>query len=206
MNKLAEKFGERFSSFWDKKPEAEKSAVLAELLEYANANPSSFRRDLKEIQFDFELFALPVVLEALAADTQNWGDLYVEVLNDILTEAPNAAKPGLILSLLGEFAYIQMNNRPFVQKIADRLFKELNSDNQLIVRAAIDNLTDFLENPSIKNKQAMLSALQQKLYDANWKVRCTAFIALGFEDHLPAGFKLSFIDKLLKLFFWRTFV
>lgn len=68
------------------------------------------------------------------------------------------------------------------------------------------NLTDFLENPSIKNKQAMLSALQQKLYDADWKVRFTAFIALGFEDHLPAGFKLSFVDKLLKLFFWRTFV
>ena len=45
----------------------------------------------------------------------------------------------------------------------------------------------------------MIDALQQLLTHSNWKVRVVTFKALGFENLLPSGYKLSFTDKLFKL-------
>ena len=45
----------------------------------------------------------------------------------------------------------------------------------------------------------MIVSLQQLLSDSNWKVRVLTFEALGYENLLPPGHKLSFKDKLFKL-------
>lgn len=100
-----------------------------------------------------------------------------------------------------EFAHIENVNRPFVQKIVDRLYKETDSDNLPAKLAAIWTLPAYLTNPSLRNKSLIVDTLQQKLHDKNWKVRYVAFKSLGFEDMLPSGHKLSLIDQIRKIIY-----
>jgi hypothetical protein len=53
---------------------------------------------------------------------------------------------------------------------------------------------------TIKNKSTITARLQEKLNDMNWKIRLIAFQALSEENLFPEGYKLSFMDKLRKLF------
>lgn len=198
MNKFIEKFGKAIENFYGQ-PDEEQQALLADILAYANADPHSFKTELAEVQFDYFLMPLGVVLEALAKDTDNWGQFFVDLLNTIFTEAKRAEKPKQILSNLMEFFYIEEDTRPFVQKIVDRVYRELDSENTSIAIAAIFMLPDYFANPSIRNKDTMVLALQQKLNDPRWKVRCAAHESLGFDNMVPAGNKLSLKDRLLKL-------
>jgi hypothetical protein len=99
-----------------------------------------------------------------------------------------------------EFAYIEKDDKAFVQRIADRLIKELDSDMLETKLAAIWILPSFLKNKVIRNRNIMIDKLQQLLMDKNWKVRVITFEALGYEDLLPLKHKLSLLDKLLKMF------
>lgn len=114
---------------------------------------------------------LPIISEALSKDTDNWGQFYIDLLNDILETAQQSDKPRDILNNLQEFAYIEKDRRPFVQEIVNRLYKELNSDNIDIKLAAIWTLLNYLDNSSIENKSLIIDKLREQLYDRNWKVR-----------------------------------
>lgn len=198
MNHFSDKFANRISSFWDEN-EAEKQRLLDDVLQYANANPQSFQKDIAEILFDKDLRPLPVILEALSKDTTNWGQLYVDLLDDIFETAKQAEKPNEILSNLMEYGYIEKDDKPFIQQIVDRLFKELNAGNLHTKLAAIWMLPNYLDNKTVKNRNKMMDTLQQLLNDNNWKVRVVAFQSLEYQNLLPEGYHLSFTDKLLKL-------
>lgn len=199
MNQFLNKFQERITTYWDEISEEEENQLLDDILQYANSNPQSFKSDLQKVRFDPELTPLPVVLEALSYDTTNWGQFYVDLLNDILETANQVDKPQTILSSLMEFSYIEQDENPFVQKIVDRLYRSLDSDNIHIKLVCIYTLPGYLGNKTIKNSKVITAALQQKLNDDNWKVRVVAFRALGYENLLPEGFRLSLKDRLLKL-------
>ena len=199
MNQFSNKFGNRIRAFWDRSGETEKKQLLEDILQYANANSQTFKSDIAEIRFDTDILPLPIVLEALSKDTGNWGQFYVDLLDDIFEMAKLAEKPNEILTNLMEFAYIEKDDKPFIQKIADRLHKEINSNNLETKLAAIWTLPSYLDNKTIRNKTIMVDELQQQLTDNNWKVRVVTFKALGFENLLPMGHKLSFKDKLFKL-------
>lgn len=200
MNEFVNKFKLPIDSFWDV-GEDEKNKVLNDILMYANSNQQKFKSEINQVKFDNELMPLPIVSEALSKDTENWGQFYVELLDDILETAKQSSKPNDILNNLQEFSYIEDDSRPFVQKIVDRLFKELDSENLDIKLASIWTLPNYLDNNSIRNKSLIIDKLQQQLYDHNWKVRVVAFKSLGFESLLPEGHKLSLKDKLTKLIF-----
>ncbi|MES2140041.1 MAG: hypothetical protein V4511_10055 [Bacteroidota bacterium] len=199
MNHFSDKFVSRIRSFWDNSGEREKKQLLDDILQYANSNSQTFKKEIDEIRFDKDLLPLPIVLEALSKDTANWGQFYVDLLDDIFETAKQLEKPNEILTNLMEFAHIEKDDKPFIQKIADRLYKELSTDNLETKLAAICTLPSYLDNKTIKNKNVMVDALQQLLTDSNWKVRVVTFKALGFENLLPSGHKLSFTDKLFKL-------
>lgn len=203
MNQFLNTFREKLDTFWDKE-EIDKMKILGEILAYANSNPNVFKHEFHEVKYDRQIMLFPIVLEALSVDTENWGQFYVELLEDILITAKQSEKPGDILWYLGDFTYIQNDNKPFVQKIVDRLYRELDAENINIKLASISTLPNYLENESIRNKSIIIDKLQQQLYDQNWKVRVAAFQSLGFEDLLPNGFKLTFKDQLRKLIFRST--
>jgi len=200
MNEFVNKFKTQIDSFWDV-GENEKKKVLSDVLKYANSNPQKFKSEIKQVKFDKDLMPLPIISEALSTDTENWGQFYVDLLDDILETAKQSRKPNEILNNLQDFIYIENDNRPFVQKIVDRLYKELDSDYLNIKLASIWTLPNYLDNNSIRNKSSIIDKLRQQLYDPNWKVRVVAFKSLGFENLLPDGHKLSLKDKLTKLIF-----
>ncbi len=175
-----------------------KQALLADILQYANTDPHTFKQELTEVQFDNDLMPLPVVLEALSTDTEHWGPFYIDILNNIFDEAKKAKMPKAVLSNLMEFAYIEKDNNPFIQTIVDKLVKEINSDHLTSKLAAITLLSFFLKNPVIRNRSTLENLMNQLLSDPNWKVRYVAHTSLHFEDLLPEGQKLSIGDKIRK--------
>jgi hypothetical protein len=201
MNQFINLFGSRIKSHWETGSENQKQELLSDILQYANLNIDSFKQDMEEIQFDKDLSPLPVVLEALSKDTSTWGEFYVDTLNKIFEKAKQVDKPQEILNYLMEFAYIEKDEKPFVQRIVERLYKETDSDNLSTQLAAIWTLPAYMINPEIRNRSSIIESLQQKLQDKNWKVRYAAFKSLGFENMLPNGSKLSIGDKLRKLVF-----
>lgn len=200
MDHLSDNFNTRIISYRKEIQEAEEQRLLDRLLQYANANPDAFKTSFNEIRFDKDLSPLPFVLEALAKDTANWGQFYVDLLEDIFQTAKHAEKPNEILTYLTEFAYIEKDDNPFIQIIADVLFKELSGDNLETKLAAIYTLPNYLANKAVRNRPIILDYLQQLLNDNNWKIRVVTFKALSFKNLLPSGYKLSFRDKLFKLF------
>ena len=198
MNDFIDKFKGQIESFWNDSEYA-KDSLLREILKYANFNPTKFKTEIDEVKFDQNLMVLPIVSEALSKDTGKWGEFYIDLLNNILETAQTSKKPRAILNNLQEFAYIEKDTKPFVQKIVDRLFKELYNENLEIKLAAIWTLPNYLDNNSIKNKAQIIDNLREQLYDKNWKVRVVAFKSLGFENLLPDGYKQTLKDKLTKL-------
>lgn len=199
MNQFVDQFGKALQSFWETGSDDERQKLLTDILQYANTNPQTFKRDLEEVQFDNKLMPLAIVLEALSKDTDTWGQFYIDTLEKIFEKAKSSDKPYEILSCLMEFAYIEKDNRPFVQRIVDRLHKEIDSENVSTKLAAIWTLPAYLTNQSIRNKSLIADALRQKLYDKNWKVRYVTFKSLGFENLLPDGYTLSIADRLRKI-------
>lgn len=199
MNQFIDKFGERIRSYWETASEEQKQQLLEDILQYANTNPQTFRQDLGEVQFNSQLAPLAIVLEALSKDTESWGQFYVDTLDAIFRTAKTTDKPQDILSCLMEFAYIEKDHRPFIQRIVDRLYEETDSNNLATKLAAVWTLPAYLKNPVVRNRSLIAQALQEKLHDRNWKVRYVAFKSLGYEDMLPAGHKFSIGDQIRRL-------
>jgi hypothetical protein len=199
MNQFVDQFGNALQSFWETGSDAERQKLLTDIFQYANTNPQTFKRDLKEVQFNNKLMPLPIVLEAFSKDTDTWGQFYVDTLDNIFENAKTSDKPYDILSCLMEFAYIEKDNRPFVQCIVDRLHKEIDSDHVSTKLAAIWTLPAYLTNQSIRNKSLIADSLREKLHDKNWKIRYVTFKSLGFENMLPDGYTLSIADRLRKI-------
>jgi hypothetical protein len=199
MNVFFEKFKDRINDFWGTASDDQKKHLLQDVLQYANANPPQFKKELKEVQFDAELTPLPIVLEALSKETDTWDDLYLEILDDIFTDETQTQSARQVLNNLMEFYFIETDTRPFVQKIANRIYKEIDSNNIPVKIAAICTLPNYLNNPSVKDRTLMIDALQGKLDDPDWRIRYVSFKYLSLENLLPNGRQLSVKDKLLKL-------
>ena len=76
---------------WDVS-EDEKKKILSDILTYANANQQKFKNEIDQIKFDQDLMALPIISEALSTDTENWGQFYIDLLDDILETAKQSSK------------------------------------------------------------------------------------------------------------------
>jgi hypothetical protein len=202
MNQFKIKFQDRIDTFFDSASAEKNGELLTDVLDYANADPRTFKKEIKELQFGSVLSSpLPVVLEALAVDTMNWGDFYVDVLKEIFAKAREVKEPKLILGYLMEFGFIEKDLLPFNQKIVDVLMTEVGSEIVEIKIAAINMLVNYILNPSIKNKELIITVLISQLNDPSWKVRCFTYELLKLENILPQGQSLSIKDQLLKLIF-----
>lgn len=203
MNGFMVLFADRIKAFWDKMPEEDMQKLFADVLVYANTHPETFKREVAEVQFNKQLQPFPIVVEALAKDTERWGDYFVEQMDHIFERAKSSTNPQFVVDHLIEYAQMERDTLPFVKRIVDRLYKELFSDNIITKSAAISILPRYLKNPLVDNQKTMIRELQNKLINPKWRIRYTAYIALKAEKLLPKGFKLSFSDMLLRLYYGR---
>lgn len=111
--------------FWDADKEG-RIMILKEVLQAADRAPSSFMRVLEPVELDPERSPLPVVLEALSQDTDQWGDYFVALLDRILDRAETATDPAPVLDLLGGYSHSEKDHRPFIQRIVDRFVEGLD--------------------------------------------------------------------------------
>lgn len=205
MNEFSNLFSQRIKNIWSDTSGLGQSELLKDILNYANADAQKFKSELKDIQFNKDVDPLPVVLEALAKDTNNWGAFFVEKLDEILNAAQNAKKPYDILIYLLEFDYIAKCQQPFVQQIVERLHKAVESGDSTVSRAAIFNISSFMNNGSITNKNFFIYSLQEKLNDKSWKTRLVAYEALKFENLLPKSYILKFTDRALLMIMGKPY-
>ena len=194
-NLFWKKFEERIDNYWGNTDEA-KESLERDILEYANANPVKFRREFEAVMFDEDVMSLGIVMDSLAEDTDNWGGFFVHVVDDILQAARESDEPNDILTYLEILYSVEDDTRPFVSDIVKRFENELDGNHLEIECAAIWVIPIFLDNPSIRNKEALKNRLIQKLNSSNWKVRFVAHESLRLSDLLPEGAKLSFMDRL----------
>lgn len=201
MSKFLELFEARIFEYWEITSERMLQQVLDDILHYANSNPAIFKQEFEEIRFDKTLTPIPIVIRALSKDMANWGQFYIDLMNDIFTLAKQSQKPNEILIHLMDFAYLEKEESPFIQKLTDRLYYELNSENIESQLVAIQLLPDFMDNNVVQNKLKITDTLHQLLNDRNWKVRVVAFGSLESSNLLRPSNKLSLLDKLFKLIF-----
>ncbi|MHA4894606.1 hypothetical protein ACXZ1K_07645 [Pedobacter sp. PWIIR3] len=197
MNQLLDQFGSHFKNYYKLKENAQQY-ILEELRSYANENPDQFQADLKEFWFDRNIMPLDFVIQALAKDLEQWEGFFITLLETLVSEAKKAKKPKYYLSVISAFAYIELENKQFGQKVVDVLLPELDSEILAIKIAAIENLTYYCSNPLIRDKSLLVVKLRSNLYHQNWKVRVSAFNYLGFEGLLPEDYKPRFADLLRK--------
>lgn len=206
MNGFKVIFGDRIKLFWEEKlsPSAVR-LLLNEVLMYANANADTFTQEIAEIQFDRKLQPLPVVLEALASDTDNWGPFFLETMDMVFDRTKHSDRPQEIVDHLIEFVYIEKQQKPFVQQIVARLHQELFSDNITTKCAAISMLPNYLSNPVVDDKTTIIKDIQSKLVNPIWRVRYTAYITLKKMKLLPKGFQLPVVDSILRIYYGRPY-
>ncbi len=198
MNKFSETFGEDLKIYWDKSEET-REVIDKQILDYANSNQETFTRDVVDRIFDEELDPLSVVIDALLPDGDNWSSFYQSVLNKIYERAYDAAdedETDDAMLYLMEFYSVSDIEKPFVNKIAERIYKEIHSDNFAIQNESVSILTDFLENPAVRNRASMLDALHQKLSDSRHKIRFATYKHLKAASMLPQGYRPSILDRL----------
>jgi hypothetical protein len=181
-------------------PEDEMQKLFADVLVYANTHPETFKKEIAEMQFNKQLQPFPVVVEALAKDTDHWGNYFVEQMDYIFERAKSSTNPQFVVDHLIEYAQIERDTRPYIHQIVARLYKELFSDNMVTKSAAICMLPRYLKNPVIDNQKTMIRELQNKLINPKWRIRYIAFVSLKAEKLLPKGFQLSFADVVQRLY------
>lgn len=201
MNGFRLIFEDRMKAFWEEMPENEMQSLFNDILVYANANPESFKAELAEFQFDVNLQPLPIILEALSRNTDRWGQFYVDLLDTILAKTKTAKDPQAMIDHLIEYCLVEYHPKLFVKHIAARLHKELLADNLYTKCAAISMLPNYLENPVVEDKEEILAEIKRKLKNPKWQVRYIAYISLKNTKRLPPNYKLSFKDKLLRLYY-----
>ncbi len=199
MSTFLNQFGAAIENYWSESDE-QQEIILNDILQYAGKNPEAFRSEMKRVIFDEDHSPLSVVFEALSKDTANWSEFFVETLDHLFIEAKKLEDPQFILYDLSAFTYLELDESS-IQRMVDRLYKEINSDIFLIKIAALWTLPSFLTTHSIRNRQRITGSLREKLNDPDWRVRYVAYKSLGYEDLLPEGYKLSIGDRLRKMIY-----
>jgi hypothetical protein len=94
----------------------------------------------------------------------------------------------------------------YLQKLVDRLGKELDSENEKIRLAAINAMPLMMDYPNVRNKSNYIERLQHFLTNGNRKERLVAFTTLDIENLLPTGYTQPFKDKVIRFIYGQPTV
>jgi hypothetical protein len=153
-----------------------------------------------------ELDAFTLILDLLTDQGEQWGSLMYDTLDEILTNAYLPDQKVNYLYFLTEFVLFDFSEAVYLQKLVDRLGKELDSENEKIRLAAINAMPLMMDYPNVRNKSNYIELLQHFLTNGNRKERLVAFTTLDIENLLPTGYIQPFKDKVLRFIYGQPTV
>ncbi len=175
---------------------AEQEKLLDDILLFANSNKTeliNFCHRTEPGQF----CTLELVYEALAKDTETWGDFIYDEFKRIIEGAKTSADPFLYTSCLDVGFCFGNKNAPYAQRIISLLAGELDSPLDGLRHRVLWFLSDWVAEGNELKHASIIEKMADKIRDPNWKIRYLAYILLK-ERQLPSGYKL-------KLGFWDMF-
>ncbi len=179
----------------------EHEELLNKILNYANNNQGSFVKDVISIPLDEDVIIVSMILEALIKDSKTWGDFIVEYLKLIISKIKQEESPKQFVYHIIDFEIITFDKSSLVQKTADILYEEIDTQIIEIKNAIILTLMSFIDHENIKNRQSIIDKIQQQLNYNDYKVRLFTYNELKRNSLLPKNYQLTFKDKLNKLLF-----
>lgn len=204
-NQFLETFEKRILGYWDDSIENGEK-LEADIVKYANENREQFVKDIQDIKYVLELDAFTLILDLLTDQGEQWGSLMYDTLDEILTNAYLPDQKVNYLYFLTEFVLFDFSEAVYLQKLVDRLGKELDSENEKIRLAAINAMPLMMDYPNIRNKSNYIERLQHFLTNGNRKERLVAFTTLDIENLLPTGYIQPFKDKVLRFIYGQPTV
>lgn len=204
-NQFLETFEKRILGYWDDSIENGEK-LEADIVKYANENREQFVKDIQDIKYVLELDAFTLILDLLTDQGEQWGSLMYDTLDEILTNAYLPDQKVNYLYFLTEFVLFDFSEAVYLQKLVDRLEKELDSENEKIRLAAINAMPLMMDYPNVRNKSNYIERLQHFLTNGNRKERLVAFTTLDIENLLPTGYIQPFKDKVLRFIYGQPTV
>lgn len=204
-NQFLETFEKRILGYWDDSIENGEK-LEADIVKYANENREQFVKDIQDIKYVLELDAFTLILDLLTDQGEQWGSLMYDTLDEILTNAYLPDQKVNYLYFLTEFVLFDFSEAVYLQKLVDRLGKELDSENEKIRLAAINAMPLMMDYPNVRNKSNYIERLQHFLTNGNRKERLVAFTTLYIENLLPTGYIQPFKDKVLRFIYGQPTV
>jgi hypothetical protein len=204
-NQFLETFEKRILGYWDDSIENGEK-LEADIIKYANENREQFVKDIHDIKYVLELDAFTLILDLLTDQGEQWGSLMYDTLDEILTNAYLPDQKVNYLYFLTEFVLFDFSEAVYLQKLVDRLGKELDSENEKIRLAAINAMPLMMDYPNVRNKSNYIELLQHFLTNGNRKERLVAFTTLDIENLLPTGYIQPFKDKVLRFIYGQPTV
>jgi len=194
---ITDGFGENGDQSFYELDMPEQDAIFAQIRAYANANKTRFIQEVRTFDLQEELSPLPLVYEAIAKDSDNWSDFYVDEIKRVLDFSLTTDNPKGVLDNLNELVFnLDTADAPHIRKIMDMLGQAVEATNATVRREAIFLVSGILNSDNLKQYHALVSSITARLHDPAWRVRYTAYLALTDANALPAGFKLSLLDRL----------
>ena len=204
-NQFLETFEKRILGYWDDSIENGEK-LEADIIKYANENREQFLKDIHDIKYVLELDAFTLILDLLTDQGEQWGSLMYDTLDEILTNAYLPDQKVNYLYFLTEFVLFDFSEAVYLQKLVDRLGKELDSENEKIRLAAINAMPLMMDYPNVRNKSNYIERLQHFLTNGNRKERLVAFTTLDIENLLPTGYTQPFKDKVIRFIYGQPTV
>lgn len=204
-NQFLETFEKRILGYWDDSIENGEK-LEADIVKYANENREQFVKDIQDIKYVLELDAFTLILDLLTDQGEQWGSLMYDTLDEILTNAYLPDQKVNYLYFLTEFVLFDFSEAVYLQKLVDRLEKELDSENEKIRLAAINAMPLMMDYPNVRNKSNYIERRQHFLTNGNRKERLVAFTTLDIENLLPTGYTQPFKDKVLRFIYGQPTV
>ena len=204
-NQYLETFEKRILGYWDDSIENGEK-LEADIVKFANENREQFVKDIQDIKYVLELDAFTLILDLLTDQGEQWGSLMYDTLDEILTNAYLPDQKVNYLYFLTEFVLFDFSEAVYLQKLVDRLGKELDSENEKIRLAAINAMPLMMDYPNVRNKSNYIERLQHFLTNGNRKERLVAFTTLDIENLLPTGYTQPFKDKVIRFIYGQPTV
>lgn len=184
-------------NFWDLEEEAERNSLIEKVQIYADRQDAdAFAKEVRDHFAQSEDSGIGVIYEALSERPEKWGRFFKEEYERAFKTAERSDHPFEILECLEEIYFVEEGDARYEDEIIKLLSTYLSNRNDVLRYKAVWLLDNLITEDNLHKYDHLISQLQQKLNDPNWKIRYIAKLGLESLDKLPPGYKMNFMDKV----------
>ena len=200
MNHLSER-KDQITGFWDLENEEERDKLIAEIRSYAaTQEPEAFSREARALFEQANFSGISVIYEALTADPDKWATFFKEEYKRAFQSAETAENAWDILECLEEIGAVHTFPATESREIVSLLSHYLSSHQDVLRYKAVWLLGDWIDQKNAGRHANVISLLEKRLDDPNWKIRMITKGVLEDMGQLPAGYAVRLMDRLRATF------